>query len=1008
METEMSQFFTRNVRHRCFQFFLSIFLSIYFSCVSGSQPAYPRFDRYSIKDGLAGNTIRSIHQDRKGFLWFACGWGIDRFDGYSFKYYPGCGAMNFAEDAAGRLWVAGNIQGLFCYDPQSDSLYHTRYKLAEPNVRKVFIDRDNTLWVVTRTTLHRIDLATDSVTIYPRSVLAAGEIRCIREDKSGNFWLGYADSLLYFEKKTGCSRKYLISGISAFNDIAIDKYGSVWTGNSLPAGFGLVDTAKHVIHPVYENGSAVSANALAIDDDGKIWVGSSSGGLKVYDPHTQQWTTYTCRTSNPSSLIGDDVTALYRDRTGNLWIGTTDGISKLPRRQKKFTYIAHNTDNPNSPPKNTIQSLCEDRQGNVWLGSLGDGVVEWNRKTGAFTRHSQFPSRTHLIKPDHSGKLWIAGRKDKDVLYEYDPATRVTVKHVHSPGDPRSLPPGMVTDLCEDPAGILWLGFSQNLLCRWDRKNGTIRTFPLDTFQRFGDNEPHIKAMLYDSHGILWIAAGRFLVSMDTRSYAVHRYLPDPKDSTTIGNVLIYSIHEDAAGRIWFGMIDRMQRYMRETKIFRNVRPPGPGVSGILEDAHGRLWLRGNDKLMRYDPEMDRLGGYGEFDGFPPPVGIALHIGVHPCVKLKSDEMVFSVSKGVVIFHPDSIHENNDVPPVVLTDFRILDKPVKVGKDSPLKKGLAEAQSILLSYDQNSFSMEFAALDYTVPSKNQYCYRLEGIDRDWILCGNRRFVQYTHVPPGDYRFTVIGSNNDGVWNKQGASIFISVLPPWWMTWWFRIAAAITAIALIVLIVQYRMRQKLALERVRLQIASDLHDDIGSSLSSIALVTENVRCTLEENHPAHSHLKSVTDVARQTADRLKDDVWVIKPGSDTLENLVLRMKDSTQTVIGHIEYTLHVNTNGTSLQVPPEFRRNILFIYKEVLHNIVKHSHADSVRISFVLEGGLFILDVRDNGTGFDIQDAPKGNGLLNLKRRAEAVKGDLTIETGANMGTHVLLKTKIP
>jgi signal transduction histidine kinase len=265
-----------------------------------------------------------------------------------------------------------------------------------------------------------------------------------------------------------------------------------------------------------------------------------------------------------------------------------------------------------------------------------------------------------------------------------------------------------------------------------------------------------------------------------------------------------------------------------------------------------------------------------------------------------------------------------------------------------------------------------------------------------------------NLSPGSYRLRVRAANGDSVWSSKEASYSFEILPPWWMTWWFRVLTLLAIAGAIAALVQLRMRHMLAQERLRLQIASDLHDDLGSSLSSIALVSENVRSALGEDHPAHRDLRSVTSVAREAADRLKDDVWVIKPGSDTLENLLLRMKDATQSMIGHMQVSFRTDMNGTSRQAPLAFRRNILFIYKEVLQNILKHSCASSVEILVGLDDGTLTLDVRDNGKGFDPETTRKGNGLVNLQRRADMLKGGLLIRSASNEGTHVHLKVRIP
>jgi signal transduction histidine kinase len=413
--------------------------------------------------------------------------------------------------------------------------------------------------------------------------------------------------------------------------------------------------------------------------------------------------------------------------------------------------------------------------------------------------------------------------------------------------------------------------------------------------------------------------------------------------------------------------------------------------------------------VSRFSPETKEFTDYGYANGYPPTnVAINAVYGSTSYCRTRDGYLVFGTGEGIVIFHPDSIHNNPNRPNVILTEIDVMGNSSRLLMNSMSSGQEFEYGPLELSHTQNNIAFEFAALDYTAPLQNEFSYMLEGLENDWSPAKSKRRAEYPGLSPGSYVFRVRASNNDGVWNEQGALVRITVLPPWWMTWWFRALIGMTAISLIVVTVRLRIRRAVAQERMRWQIASDLHDDIGSSLSSIALVSENIRDLLGSDHAAVHDLDSMTSAARQAAEKLRDDVWVIKPGSDSLENLTLKMKDVTQAIVGHLKHSFNADPDGVGWQVPLEFRRNVLLIHKEALHNILKHSQATTVEISVGLVDSSLTLDIRDNGRGFDVNKAPEGNGLLNMKRRAELLGGELLIESSCGHGTHLHLAAKIP
>jgi signal transduction histidine kinase len=294
----------------------------------------------------------------------------------------------------------------------------------------------------------------------------------------------------------------------------------------------------------------------------------------------------------------------------------------------------------------------------------------------------------------------------------------------------------------------------------------------------------------------------------------------------------------------------------------------------------------------------------------------------------------------------------------------------------------------------------------TVPAKNRYAYKLEGLDKDWVFPGNRRFASYTNIDPGKYVFKVKGSNNDGLWNEAGIYVPITITPPYWETWWFRLLVGTVLISLAATGYNYRVSKLLELERLRVRIASDLHDDIGSSLSGIALVTDSIQKQTPLGDTQKKQLADVSIAARHTADALRDIVWLVKPEHEKLDDIVLRMKDSTAKLLVGIDYAFHCDGENLSNVLDMEFRRHLLLIYKEILNNIAKHSRAGEVEIRIDQSEKRFRLSVTDNGVGFDETTVRRGSGLDNMRKRAVEIGGTVRVSSKPGEGTTIEIEAQ--
>jgi hypothetical protein len=420
------------------------------------------------------------------------------------------------------------------------------------------------------------------------------------------------------------------------------------------------------------------------------------------------------------------------------------------------------------------------------------------------------------------------------------------------------------------------------------------------------------------------------------------------------------------------------------------------GVLGLVMHD-GDLWVStADDGLFRLPLSGGPTASFGDRNGLPYNSFSRAYDAAN------GGEIYLGQYEGFIRFHPDSIHVNPHPPPVVLTEFNVFDRPYAAGQP------LWTRPEIHLRYDQDFFSFRFAALDYTDPGRNAFSYKLDGFDQEWNQPGTRSFAGYTKVDPGTYTFRVRAANSDGVWNEPGVSVGLRIDPPYWQTWWFRGLIGAIVLAMVAGAYQYRVAKLLEMERMRLRIASDLHDDIGSSLSGIALVTESLKSRKGLEERDREHLSDVTRTARRTADALRDIVWLVNPEHDAMDDLLLRLKDAATMILTGIEHTITTSGSSLSTRMSLEVRHNLILIYKEVLNNIARHSRARHVSISIHWESSLFTFRVVDDGVGFDPATVTRGNGLRSLQQRAAQIGGTLRVESSPGRGTDVILTARVP
>ncbi|OQP53679.1 hybrid sensor histidine kinase/response regulator [Niastella populi] len=823
-----------------------------------AQPVQYAFSHLDIFNGLSHSQVNTIIKDAKGFMWFGTASGLNRYDGYTFKVFrhKENDSTTLSDDLVSaiqegphnKFWI-NTRGGQNIFDPVSEKAitntpaYCRQLSLPAAVVIDIAKDKQGRFWFAQPGYgLSRYDPATNSVHRFQRkAVKNMPYITDMVTDNAGNLWVMYNDGLL--EAYTTATEKLNYSNAAIFKKgdalryrLFADADNDLWIyTDGFPQGVYCFNSTNNKLQHYHRDAAANRLNTNLVtgiqqDNNGRIWISTDHGGINLVNKRTGVVSYLENNPEDIKSISQNSINAIYRDNTGIIWLGTyKKGINYYHENIIKFPVYRHSLSDAKSLPFDDVNRFVEDDKGNLWIGTNGGGLIYYDRANGSYRTFKHNPASDNSISNDvivslcidHNKKLWIGSFYGGLDCYD---GNRF-IHYKHDPGNATSISDNSIWEIYEDAQQQLWVGTLSGGLNRFDAAINGFFTY------RNGAgsiNSNYISALAEDQDGNLWIGTETGINVLNRKTGRFTYYTHNSKDPHSLGNNSITDLLKDSRGNMWVATRNGLNFFDRRTNTFRHFNEADGLVQSniltLLEDNANTLWLGTTNGISRAwvqyganDELTIRFRSYDERDGLQ-----GREFNENAALKTSRGELIFGGANGFNIISPQSIAHNTTIPEVVLTDLRVFDKSLQAGDTFNnrvlLRTAISEVKEITLKHHEKIFSLEFAALNYSNPEKNQYAYKLEGFNNDWLTTdGTHRTVTYTNLDPGKYVFRVKAGNGDGVWNEQGTSLTVTILPPFWRTIpafiiYALLAAAILIVARRLTIQRAHMRFQLAQQK----------------------------------------------------------------------------------------------------------------------------------------------------------------------------------------------------
>ena len=998
------------------------FIWLLFFYPAKTQPPDLIFKQITQSNGLPVEVVTCLAQDSSGFIWIGSEEGLFRYDGFDFKGYhfepenknsiPVNSIAKIYVTRKGLLWLATIEGGIACINDKG-------------NVIRVINSSNNSLF--TKESDYVVD---------------------IKEDKFGNIWCTTLDGLFRVSVKDGKVARFLLNPalprFNSFTPFVFDASGKLWFG-SLDAGLMVFDPANgsftYASNPPYNYEALKNRNAYATIafQKGRIWFCDWALEVGVFDTATKKEVILYSDRGLIQKDRGRMVNTFYVDSKGNLWTGTWGGLnftSNTLTFEKRFFSDA---DNRLSIIDNYVLAILEDREGNFWFGTKnGISIAQpYKKQIRNLSSHNskQYPfgdkEISDVIEVDSSTLLVCTTGADgiyetdldfnlkkkysfRNVNYDWiwkyyhdKPRNRIFISTQHgmllyntqshsikkiNPKDNYNI--NTVSSFVATSDSIVWMSRFRNSFLKYNLKNDTYKEYNLESL---GVEKQNI-LLTKDKENKIWIIAhttGLFRFD-ENKEKITQRLIQDTKTNSLLQTAIWF--FEDLGENYLIGYRSKgVGLYNKKDKTFRHLGQIDGMVSDNTNTAlvtkTNKVWIGTTNGLSLFDPVTGSFKNYGYANG-------SLHNNILCITQLQDERIVAGTDAGLVVFNPKNFDSVTLVYAPVITGINVY------GKDISMDSLLLQKTPLRISYKKNYVAFNFIAPQYNNKEQIQYAYKLEGVDNDWVECGNRRFTSYSNINGGNYTFKIKARMPGGDWVENKNYLSVNVSSPFYSQWWFYLICIIMIALIGYIIFQYRLQQSLRIERMRSNISSDLHDEVGATLTAISIISEMAKKLVSPFSKEGDYLRRIGDRSRDSIEKMSDIIWSINPDNDNIEQMLIRMKNFATEMAEAKEIAVNWTGEGdlTVLHLNMEQRKHFYLLFKEIMNNSIKYADAKKIDIRLTVNGNHICLQVKDDGKGFNMANVSRGNGLKNLHHRAGLLKGSISIKSEEEKGTVVKLE----
>ncbi len=989
-------------------------------------------ESFSFERGISHQTVYDMYKDSEGFLWFGTMYGLVHYMGSEIIVYrhdpndtttlSNDDVTKIFEDSKGRFWIATFGGGFNLLDLKSD-----RIKRFTPTILNLADRWNGIVWDITEDKDGNILIATDNYGILKLNpqggLLQHFQINKDKSITTEKKFMVVSENEIYLRNGTEGFYKfdygknkfvdYIFPDLgneSIIRDIVKDENRKLWicTLDNVFKYDPQRKKAENISdkYPLIKNARYI--RKIFIDKSGNIWLGGY-GELFVIDKESGK--VYNINNSVKNSIHNGPVIGILQDSNGIIWTGTyRGGINKIYSDTPIFTSIKYVTNTKNTLAGDKVTDVIQINDNKAAI-TTNNGLSIWDKSKKQITNYFEGEIIYSIVKGPREN-LWFGSREG---VFEIDKNYRVIRKFIHDENNSESINAGTVVTILFDRDGYLWVGTVTGL-SKINLSTNEIVNFKNDPENSAGFHGSTVLSLYEDSEGFIYAGTYFGLNRYNKKNNRFTLFKHDPRDPKTISNNYVFAYLEDSRGNFWIATGGGLNKYDRAANTF-SALTQNDGLSNSvtygLVELNNNLFISTAEGISVLNLNNKKINTFFKSHGLQGNMFSARAYSID-----ESNNIYFGGNNGITIINTHQYFNSKFNPPVVITGVSSINKNFI---DNLPYKSIKE---ITIPYNSNYVRFNFTSLDFKNPDNLNYKYRLVGFDSTWMNSEGKPFTQYPEISPGEYNFEVKVVNSSGFEGNNIASIKLVVTPPFWQTVWFYFSIAFVLVVIFYSAHRYKVNSEvkrlIEIEKIREEeetklrkkAADDFHDELGHRITKISLYSELLKRTISDQESGSSvYLQKISDISSNLATGVKDFIWTLDPGKDSLYEVAIRLKDFGDDLFdksGISFRTSGIDESFEKIIVPMDWRRHIILIFKEAMNNILKYSNAKNVLLSFSINSGEIDIALNDDGTGFDIEKIKSGRGLKNIRMRAASVNGKVDIESSKEKGTSITLHSSLP